>query len=455
MWRYWGLFVLGAVLTLGVPASPVAVAQDDPAGIRVGVVIQGPDGLSRTYCVQLSTPNPTGLDALIATGATLALEQGTLGTAVCAIEGIGCVPPEESCFCQCEGGASCAYWAYFQQTPQGNWQYSPFGAQATRVTAGGVEGWWWRDNAQASLSLPSVSFADLCGDAIGFPRIVRDDLGREVVIEAPPQRIASVTLASDEILLELVGPERLLGVTYMAADPTLSPIADRLEGVRRTDLTGNPELLIGLDADLLILSTYNNPAALDQLIAAGMPLVVMGGFSSFDDIRDNIRLLGEVTGEERQAETLIAQMDAILADVRVRVAEQPPVRVLYYELGGISYGPGSTVDEVIRLAGGTNVIAEAGLGPYPLINPEFILAADPDMILLGAGFAASGNPLEAFANDPVFSTLKAVQSGRVYHVDDAYLTSVSHYLARSVEYVAHLLHPEAFEGSAGSGAPSE
>jgi iron complex transport system substrate-binding protein len=273
---------------------------------------------------------------------------------------------------------------------------------------------------------------------------VIDDLGRAVEIPAPPQRIASVTLASDEILLDLVGPERLLGVTFFAADPAISNIADRLDGIARTDLVGNPELLISLEADLVVLSTYSNPAALDQLLSAGVPLVVLGSFGTLDDIRSNIAFLGEVTGEEARADAMIAQMEAALAAVRDAVAGQEPVRVLYYELGGITYGAGSTVDEIIRLAGGVNVAADAELGTYPLINPEFILATDPDVILLGGWFSGDATPRDWFSADPVFASLRAVQSGRVYAIHDAHLTSVSQHFVDGVADVARLLYPDAF-----------
>ena len=69
------------------------------------------------------------------------------------------------------------------------------------------------------------------------------------------------------------------------------------------------------------------------------------------------------------------------------------MRVLYYEPGGITYGPGSTVDEIITLAGGINVVSEADLGAYPLVNAEYVLAADPDVILLGGWFAGMPDPL--------------------------------------------------------------
>ena len=436
-----------AVLLLTLVAAPRALAQGGDDTIRAGVIVQGPDGLPQTFCVELPE-DATGLDALIATGLPLASEQGPLGATVCRIGDTGCTPPGEHCFCQCAGGPGCAYWTYFG-LQNGAWQYRVSGPLLVTLEDGAVEGWWWRDDGSNAAPPPPLSFDVICPSEPAFPRTVVDGLGREVTLDAPPQRIASVSLGADEILLPLVGPERLLGVSYMAANPAISNVADALEGVPRTDLIGDPELLISLDADLVILAAYNNPAALDQLLDADVPVFVLADFNTLDDIRANIRLLGEVTGAELRAEALIAQMDARLEAVARAVEGQPPVRVLFYEPGGITYGPGSTVDQIITLAGGVNVAAEAELGPYPLVDAEFVIAADPDVILLGGWYAEQGDPLDTLLSNPAFADLRAVREGRVVPVIDAHMTNVSHHIATGVEDVARALYPAAFpEGAA-------
>lgn len=430
---------LGAVLILRAPH----LSAQDSNSIQVGVVVQGADGNPQTFCVSLAD-GATGAEALEATGLEIVIASGSMGATVCRIEADGCTPPGDSCFCQCEGGSSCTYWSYFHRGPEGNWQYSPVGAGNYTLKSGDVEGWWWRTSSDAEgKPLSAVSFDDLCSP--GFPRTVVDGMGREVPIDAPPQRIASVTLGSDEILQSLVGPERLLGVTFFASDPAISNIADQLEGIPHTDLVANTEYLISLDPDLVIVASFTDPAALDQLLDADLTVLVLTEFNTVDEIRTNIRLLGQVTGEETRAETLIAAMDSRLNELHSLTENQDPLRVLYYEPGGITYGPGSTVDEIITLAGGENVIAESDLGAYPLVDAEYIIAANPDVVLLGGWFTDSGDPLTWFLNDPAFRTLRAVQNRRVYAVNDAHMTNVSQYVVLGVEDVARALYPELFE----------
>lgn len=438
-----------AILTALAMAAPPAAAQDGGEPVRVGVIVHGPDG-TQTFCVTLDGDEPTGADALAATGLPVVADTGFMGSMVCQIDGVGCVPPDESCFCQCEGGASCAYWSYFHRSETGGWVYSPVGAASYPLEHGAVEGWWWRDNADPDASPPpALAFEEICTPAPVFPRTVIDGLERAITLDAPPERIASVALGSDEILLALVGPERLLGVTFLAEDPAISNVAGQLDGIPHTDLTGNPERLIELGADLIVMASYSNPAALDQLLDAGEPVFVLTEFNDLDEIRANIRLLGEVTGTEARAEALIAEMDARIAAVAETVAGGDPPRVLYYEPGGITYGPGSTVDAIITLAGGANVVAEAGLDAYPLVNPEFVLATDPDVVLLGGWFSGGADPLAWFTSDPAFATLRAVREGRVIPIVDAHMTNVSHHIAQGVEDVARALYPDLFETEAG------
>jgi ABC-type Fe3+-hydroxamate transport system substrate-binding protein len=69
------------------------------------------------------------------------------------------------------------------------------------------------------------------------------------------------------------------------------------------------------------------------------------------------------------------------------------------------------------------------------------------VILLGAGFSGTDDPLTWFTHDPAFSGLRAVQNGRVYAMSDAHMTNVSQYVTRGVEDVARALYPEAFGGN--------
>ncbi|MEA3336500.1 MAG: prenyltransferase/squalene oxidase repeat-containing protein [Chloroflexota bacterium] len=102
---------------------------------RADVVVDLGDGHSITQRVSFSTTQISGLEALLRTGLNVTTAEFGFGTAVCAIEGVGC--PATDCFCETEN-----FWGY-QYWEEGGWQSYMVGAADSNVSDGGVEGWAW------------------------------------------------------------------------------------------------------------------------------------------------------------------------------------------------------------------------------------------------------------------------------------------------------------------------
>jgi len=276
-----------------------------------------------------------------------------------------------------------------------------------------------------------------------WPRTVIDASGQPVTLDAPPARIASVTIASDEILLSLLEPERLIGVTTLAADPGISNVAARAALVPYR-LTADPELLISLEPDLVIVASWTDQAVVQQLRDAGLTVFLMPAPVGLEPIAEAILLLGELVGEEAGAEALVAAMQEQIAAVGAAVAGVEPARVLFLTPGNYTSGMPSTIAEVIAAAGGIDIAAEAGASQYDPLGDEFILEQDPDVILLTGWTPWDPGFAEAFRRNPVYAELQAVRNGRVYLVNDAHLTTTSHFIAEGVADVAAFLYPDRY-----------
>ena len=135
---------------------------------------------------------------------------------------------------------------------------------------------------------------------------------------AKPARIVSCSLASDEILLALVGTERLAAVTALAADPARSSAAEEAKRVPRqiSSLAAEAETLLALKPDLVVISPYNTPEAVEVLRRAGAPIFRLAPLDSLEGIRKNVRLLGEAAGEPEGAARILAEFEALLALAR-------------------------------------------------------------------------------------------------------------------------------------------
>lgn len=273
-----------------------------------------------------------------------------------------------------------------------------------------------------------------------FPVTVVDGLGTEVTVESAPQRIVSMTLGTDELLLDLVGPQRLAAVTYLAADATTSNIAGRPELAEiETVVEPNPspEQIIALEPDLVFVASFTEATVIDQLRGAGLPVFAVSFFSSIEAMQDNILAIGELVGEVAGAEAIVAQMDAQLAQVEqaLEPAGDDLPGVLYLSTGGWVAGSESTVDDIIRRAGGVNVASD--LIDWQQISEETLIELNPDVVVLSPYVMD-----EEFTGNPAFQTMAALENGQVFAISDAYMSATSQYIVRGVEVLAHHLHPD-------------
>jgi iron complex transport system substrate-binding protein len=120
----------------------------------------------------------------------------------------------------------------------------------------------------ASVPYPAMSQGtQVKGD--GFPKVLVDQTDRRVVLPRKPTRIVSVTLATDEILLALVEPSRLLGVTYLAVDARLSNMTQEAAAVPYK-IRADPEQIISLQPDLVFVASFLRGEFIRLLQAAGL-----------------------------------------------------------------------------------------------------------------------------------------------------------------------------------------
>jgi iron complex transport system substrate-binding protein len=153
----------------------------------------------------------------------------------------------------------------------------------------------------------------------------------------------SLNLCTDQYLLALA-PERAAGVTFLARDPTLSVMADVPAPVVRADA----ETVLALRPTLILAGPWGARATLSALARRGIPIERIAPPTDFPAIRATTSRLAALLGAEPRAETLLAEMDSLLA----RPKSSGPAIAL--EPRGLTAGPGSLRDAVLRQAGLTN-----------------------------------------------------------------------------------------------------
>jgi iron complex transport system substrate-binding protein len=277
----------------------------------------------------------------------------------------------------------------------------------------------------------------------GFPKALIDQSGRRVSLARQPTRIVSATLATDEILLALVEPERLLAVTYLATDARISNAAERAAAVPHK-IRADAEQILALRPDLVFVASYLRGEVVRLLQDAGLAVFQFREFDSIGAIQHNIRLVARAVGEEARAEALIAAMQARLQAVAAqRRPDAPRPRVLYWGAPGYTAGRGTSVDDIIRHAGGENAAAALGIVGFAPLSAEQALALNPEVVVGAADHPAPQPGPPAVLRHPAWQTVAAVRQQRVFTLPRRALSTISHHIVEGVEMLARLLHAEA------------
>jgi iron complex transport system substrate-binding protein len=272
---------------------------------------------------------------------------------------------------------------------------------------------------------------------------VTDDAGASVSIESEPQRIVSLSPSNTEIVCALGACDRVVGVTD--ADDYPPEIAEVTDVVVATQV--DTEAVVAAEPDLVLAAgnELTPSTVIAQLNDLGLTVVTLYP-ETLDEVYADIELVGEAIGATAAASDVVADMGARAADVRSAVSDANSPRT-FYEVGvfeGTIYtaGDGSFVADLIELAGGEPVTGDA----TGSIGLETLVAADPELIVLGdATYDPTLTP-DAVADRPGWAEMTAVREGRVIaFADDLILTRPGPRVVDGLEALARAIHPEAFD----------
>jgi iron complex transport system substrate-binding protein len=196
-----------------------------------------------------------------------------------------------------------------------------------------------------------------------------------------PQRIVSLNLAADQLLLTLADREQIAALTWFAADPTLSNLHAQAKGIPA--LRGEAEEVLLLRPDAVFVGRSSAPNTTLLLRRLGLPLhVVNDSPADFEQIEANIRTVAVASGHPERGEAAIARLRAARQALAASPAPEPPLRILPYEFNHWSPGLGTLTHTVILEAGHLPVAIELGLTGYTQLSLERVLLLRPDVVLV-------------------------------------------------------------------------
>lgn len=267
--------------------------------------------------------------------------------------------------------------------------------------------------------------------ASSFPVEVVDDAGRTVVIKRQPKRIVSLAPSNTELLFAIGAGPRVVGVTNYCNYPK-----EALAVPKVGDLNLNYEALLALQPDLVVAVGSMHGEAVKRLEQLGLNLIVLEA-KHIADVARHVRLLGKVAG--LSVESLAASLEKRISVVKRKTAplRQTTVFMEIWNEPLMTVGPGTYADEMILLAGGRNIAADAGTA-WPQFSPELVIQRNPEVILL-----TCYNKAEVLRRK-AWQGIAAVKAGRVFEVNPDIFVRPGPRLIDALEELAQYLHPEVF-----------
>ena len=226
---------------------------------------------------------------------------------------------------------------------------------------------------------------------------VTDDRGRNVTLAQPPLRVVSLSPTLSETVCALQACARLVGTDRYSNWPQSLQGLPKLGGLDDTQI----ERLVALKPDLVLAAVSTR--AVDRLEALGLPVLALEPRQWADTQRTILRV-AQALGEPAAGPVLVAQVRERIAAAAANVPARLRGKSVYFEVASTPFAAGeaSFVGELLSSLGLVNIVP-ATLGPFPQLNPEFVLRAQPDLVM------ASAEELALMSQRPGWAGLRALQ----------------------------------------------
>jgi iron complex transport system substrate-binding protein len=221
-----------------------------------------------------------------------------------------------------------------------------------------------------------------------------------------PQRVASLNLCTDQLLLALADPVQILSLSPLARDASLSYLSGKAGAFPVNQ--GRGEAILFSGADLVLVGPFEAHAKRELMEREGLSVMVLDPWQSVDEGRDQIRRLARRLGHPDRGEALIRTIDEALTRGRNSVHDAPSI--LTYYRGGWVPSSASLVNEILRVLGFSLHQEALGLAQGGVARLESIVASPPDYLLMDEATGESMDNGSALLVHPALAA--AVPAGR-------------------------------------------
>ena len=249
-----------------------------------------------------------------------------------------------------------------------------------------------------------------------------DDQGAIIQLEHKPERILTLAMGTDSIVLGILPEEKLIAINSLADDPVSSNIVDKANRITRKIKNPSAEEILSLKPDVVFIYNWGKAEMVDNLRELGIKVVVVKGPKSIADVKENVKLIAKTLGEEDKGNLMIAKMDDKLAEIKEKVDNIKPEerkKLVLISLMTSYGGKGCTFDDICQYAGVMPVYNDHNTFDIEKYNKEFL-------------------------DDPALQTLNAVKEKRFFYPREGYIYNSSQDIVFGVQEVARAAYGELF-----------
>ena len=245
---------------------------------------------------------------------------------------------------------------------------------------------------------------------------------------AVPQRIVSINLCADQLVLALADRSQIAGLTHNATDPEMSGEAAKARGLRL--LSNSAEQILAIEPDLIVGMPASRSSALRALPQQNYPLLDLATANTLNEIYTSIDETAEAVGHPERSRALVAKMQGELAGLpkpgRGRVAA-------YYQRRGYMTGTGTLIDELMARVGLVNLAGKLGKPPLSQLSLEEMVAAQPDFLIVESATDKVTDQGSEMLHHPALKDIPRISIPQAWTVcgSPAYTTAARNSPARS------------------------
>lgn len=278
----------------------------------------------------------------------------------------------------------------------------------------------------------------------------KDSQGNVISLAKPFQRIVSLAVSTDEILLELVPLENIVGVTKSTVRGELSNTVAKAKLVPNLVDVNSPESVYKVQPDLVIIPDFVRKDVVSTLKEMGTTVFVYKKANNYAEVKQNILDISKVVGKNPQP--LLQYMDdklQFLDNKLKNIPDKSRKRMVYLMSGGIYCNPHSPFQDMCKYAGLKDATLELNINKKTHLSKEEMIKLNPDIIIVPDfnwdGKTFTDAKIKAVLEDSAYRDVKAVKNKQVFAIKGNHLYCLSHHIVDASEDLARVAYPELFK----------